>query len=79
MKKKSKWRANFVSSKGTPLSLRVTDPATCGRLEQGDSISGNCLLTVSMAAGWSPDRKTAKRCYKFAAGVVELDSYNQPT
>ena len=71
---KVKWRANFVSSKGTALSLRVTDPITCERLEQGENISKDCLLTVSMAAGWSPDKQTAKRCYKFVAGVVELQT-----
>ena len=70
---KAKWRANFVNCKGAALSLRVTDPAICERLEQGDNISKDCLLTVSMATGWSPDKKTAKRCYKFVAGVVELN------
>jgi hypothetical protein len=71
---KVKWRANFVNSKGTALSLRVTDPVICERLEQGENISKDCLLTVSMATGWSPDKQTAKRCYKFVAGVVELNS-----
>ncbi len=74
---KAKWRANFINSKGNALSLRVTDPATCERLEQGENISKDCLLTVSMASGWSPDRQTAKRCYKFVAGVVELNSPDQ--
>ena len=71
---KARWRANFVNSKGTALSLGVTDPAACERLEQGENISKDCLLTVSMAAEWSPDKKTVKRCYKFVAGVVELSS-----
>jgi len=74
---KAKWRANFVNSKGTALSLRVTDPAICGWLEQGKRISKDCLLTVSMATGWSPDKRTAKRCYKFVAGVIELNSPGQ--
>jgi hypothetical protein len=69
---KAKWRANFVNSKGNALSLRVADPAICERLEQGEDISKDCLLTVSMAPGWSPDKQTPKRCYKFVAGVVEL-------
>jgi len=73
-KNKAKWRANFVNSKGTALSLRVTDPATCERMGCGEELSKDCLLTVSMAAGWSPDKRTAKRCYKFVAGVIELDS-----
>ena len=69
---KAKWRANFINSKGTGLSLRVTDPAICERLKQGEHITKDCLLTVSMAPGWSPDKKTSKKCYKFVAGVVEL-------
>ena len=74
---KAKWRAKFVNSKGVYLSLRVTDPATCEHLERGENISKDCLLTVSMASGWSPDKQTAKRCYKFVAGVVELNSAEQ--
>ena len=74
---KARWRANFVNSNGTVFSLRVTDPVTCERLEQGENISKDCLLTVSMAAGWSPDKQTAKRCYKFVAGVIELNSPKQ--
>ena len=70
---RDKWRANFINSKGA----RVTDPVVCERLEQGDAISKDCLLTVSMAIGWSPDRQTARRCYKFVAGVVELNSPEQ--
>lgn len=69
---KAKWRTKFVNSKGADLSLRVTDPATCERLERGENISKDCLLMVSMASGWSPDKQTPKRCYKFVAGVVEL-------
>jgi len=74
---KAKWRANFVNSKGTALSLRVTDPAICERLERGNHISKDCLLTVSMAPGWSPDKQTPKKCYKFVAGVIELNSSKQ--
>jgi len=74
---KAKWRVNFINSKGNALSLRLTDPATCERLERGENISKDCLLTVSMASGWNPDKQTAKRCYKFVAGVVELNSPDQ--
>lgn len=71
---KTKWRANFTNSKRADLSLRVTDPAICERLEQGGHIRKDCLLTISMARGWSPDKQRAKRCYKFVAGVIELNS-----
>ena len=71
---KAKWRTKFVNSKGTALGLRITDPVICERLEHGENISEDCLLTVSMAAGWSPDKQTYKRCYKFVAGVIELQT-----
>jgi len=70
---KDKWRANFGNSKGQVLSLRITDPAICERLTRGESINKNCLLTVSLSAAWSPDKKTAKKCYKFIAGIIELN------
>ncbi len=69
---KEKWQTKFKNSKDDDFSLRVTDPIICERLGRGEKISKNCLLTVSMAAGWSPNRQTPKRCYKFVAGVVEL-------
>jgi hypothetical protein len=74
---KTKWRAKFINSKGAALSLRVTDPVACKRLERGKNISKDCLLTVSMATGWGPDKQTPKKCYKFVAGVVELGSHEQ--
>jgi len=76
-KNKAKWRANIINSKGVDLSLRVTDTAICERLEQGDHINKDCLLTVSMAPGWSPDKQTPKKCYKFVAGVIELNPPKQ--
>jgi hypothetical protein len=69
---KTKWRAKFTNSKGIDLSLRITDPVICQRLDRGEKINKDCLLTVSMAPGWSPDKKTPKKCYKFVAGVVEF-------
>ena len=69
---KTKWQAEFTNSKGISFNLRVTDPVICERLDRGEKIDNNCLLTISMAPGWSPDRNTPKRCYKFVAGVVEL-------
>ena len=69
---KSKWRASFADGKGNNLNLAVTDPVASEKLERGEKISNDCLLTVSLGPAWSPNKKTAKRCYKFVAGVVEL-------
>jgi len=71
---KTKWRANFVNSKGVIFHLRVTDPVVCERLKLGEKINEECLMTISMASGWRPDRQTVSRCYKFVAGIVELNT-----
>lgn len=71
-KDKDIWRASFVDGKGHNLNLVVTDPLACGRLERGDQISNNCILTISLGPGWSPNGDTPKRCYKFVAGVIQL-------
>jgi hypothetical protein len=38
---KTKWRANFVNSKGSALSLRVTDPVACERKDGGRGFEGS--------------------------------------
>ncbi|MHC4212149.1 MAG: dual OB domain-containing protein [Planctomycetota bacterium] len=74
---KAKWRANFINSKGTGLSLRVTDPAICERLEQGEHITKDCLLTISMAPGWSPDKKTSKNAISLLPAWLNYPNLNQ--
>jgi hypothetical protein len=69
---KNKWRASFADGKNNHLNLVVTDPVICDKLERGEKISNDCLLTVSLGPAWSPNKNTAKRCYKFVAGVIEL-------
>jgi len=70
---KTKWRVSFSNGHGRKLNLRVTDPALCEKLDAGKTTSSNCLVTVSLGPPWSPDKKTAPKCYKFAAGVIELE------
>jgi hypothetical protein len=72
LNRKGKWRALFVNSKGNSFDLAATDPVACERLNRGEEIKKDCLLTISLAPGWSPTRDRAKRCYKFVAGVIEL-------
>jgi len=69
---KEKYRADCVTSKRKRMSLVVTDPVICEKLRKNEKVSNDCLLTVSLAPGWSPSRNIPKRCYKFVAGVIEL-------
>lgn len=69
---KRKWRACFRDGKGSYLKLKVTDTVILGRLNLDDEIGKDCILTISLAGAWSPNRITPKRCYKLVAGVVEL-------
>lgn len=73
-KDNGKWRASFADGHGSNLNLAVTDPVACEKLERGEHRSNDCLLTVSLGPAWSlNNNNTAKRCYKFVAGVIEVD------
>lgn len=68
-----RWVAEFKDADGNYYSLKITDPEATRRLEAGQTISPNSLLTISMAKPWTHD--AAERpplCYKIAAAVIEL-------
>lgn len=68
-----RWRARFRVAKGNEYALKVTDPEATRRLEAGDRIGANCLLTISLTKPWAPPSGTlAERCYKLVAAVIEL-------
>ena len=68
-----RWIASFEDKAGVAYSLRVTDPIVAGRLEEGESICPDCLLTVSLTKPWTHDAKEkAPLCYKLAAAVITL-------
>jgi hypothetical protein len=69
---RNKWRAYIQDGERYTLGLKITDPVVLDRLERGEKISSNCILTISLATPWSPDKKTPERCYKLVAGVVEI-------
>ncbi len=72
-KSKIKWRARFrYGNLFRRMDLTITDPVILQRLNDGELINSDCILTISLAMPWSPDNATAKRCYKLIAGVVEL-------
>ena len=67
----SRWRVCF-SYGGGCYDLKLTDTVVSERLTGGEKVSGECILTVSLAAPWKPDEETPERCYKMVAGVIEL-------
>ena len=72
VQRKEKWRCLFRNSKGNEFALELTDPVACEKLNSNSKLSSDCLLTTSLAPGWSPARDRAKRCSTFVAGIIEL-------
>lgn len=71
--KRKQWRARFRDGRGNVLCLKVTDPAITEKLNNNETVSGTCLLTISLTAPWAPsDGCLPERCYKLVAGVIEL-------
>jgi len=68
-----KCRAHFRDAAQISLDLKVTDPTVLEKLRNAESISRDCILTVSLATPWKPnDSDQPELCYKMVAGVVEL-------
>lgn len=69
----TRWRASFKDGSNNILSLKIDYPEIVARLEKGDKISTDCILTISLAGTWTPpDKSLPERCYKLVAGVIEL-------
>jgi hypothetical protein len=66
-----KKRCIFTYS-GTPYELKVTDPIIIAKMENGDNISNECLLTISMATPYKPPSYEKPYCWKMVAAVIEL-------
>lgn len=68
-----RWRARFEDSAGNEYYLKITEATTTRRLEGGDRVSSQSLLTVSLAKPWVPrDGSKPELCYKIVAAVIEL-------
>lgn len=68
-----RWRARFLDSEGNEYSLRITDAIATRRLEAGEVISKQTVLTISLTKPWTPpDGSQPERCYKLVAAVIEL-------
>jgi hypothetical protein len=70
---RQRWRAGFHDAAGHHYSLMLTDIRISGRLDRGEKIAPDCLLTVSLTAPWAPvDGSKPPMCYKLVAAVIEL-------
>jgi hypothetical protein len=68
-----RWRARFQDTAGNEYNLKITDAITTRRLEAGEKISSDCVLTISLTKPWAPqDGSKPERCYKLVAAVIEL-------
>lgn len=67
-----RWRARFRDAPDNEYYLKVTDPAVTRRLEGGETVSRESILTVSMAKPWTPGSSKPELCYKIVAAVIEL-------
>jgi putative nucleic acid modification protein with dual OB domain len=69
----NRWVAEFKDAAGNLYSLRITDPIITRRLEAGEKITQDCLLTVSLTKPWTNDPNVRPpMCYKLVAAVMEL-------
>jgi len=74
-KKENRWKADFSIGGliGTDYSLSLTDPLLTKRLNDGEEVSGECLITISLTEPIAlPQFGLPELCYKLAAAVMFL-------
>ncbi len=73
-RKQNRWQAQFRFGRlNVDYLLSVTDPQVTGRLNNGNRISKDCLLSVSLTEPIElPQYELPELCYKLVAGVIEL-------
>ena len=67
-----KWCVSFSYGCTNCLDLKLTDPAVLSRLDNGQKISKDCILTVSLGTPFRRKQTDILFCWKMIAGVVEL-------
>lgn len=74
-KKDNRWVANFSLHRlGPTYHIGVSDPIVTERLNQGDEISRDCLLTLSLTEPVAfPQWNLPELCYKVVAAVLEVE------
>ena len=71
--KSGQWRARFKDSAGNEYALKVTDLIICDRLNDGEDINSDCILTISLGEPWEPpDKSIPEHCYKLVAAAIEV-------
>jgi len=73
--KSHRWQAFFsVGRFPTHYRIGVTDPVATQRLNRGENVGTDCLLTLSLTEPVElPQYGMPELCYKLVAGVIELD------
>jgi len=54
------------------LDLKLTDPILLSRLDSGETISKDCILTISLGTPFRRKQSDILFCWKMIAGVIEL-------
>ncbi|NQT38412.1 MAG: hypothetical protein HQ581_13025 [Planctomycetes bacterium] len=73
-RKESRWVAEFgPHCWAPPYRISVTDPIATNRLNQGQRIGHECLLTVSLTRPIAfPRWNIPELCYKVVVAVIEI-------
>ncbi|MBI4581314.1 MAG: hypothetical protein HY718_16545 [Planctomycetes bacterium] len=50
-----RWQVRFRDGSGRLLDLRLTDAVARDRLDRGETLRSDCLLTVSLTTPWAPE------------------------
>lgn len=68
-----KKRVIFRDGNGNELNLPITDSDFMDKFAAVKGKEKNCLITISLGRPWCPpDGSVPLRCYKLAAGIIEL-------
>lgn len=71
---KTKHRARFEDGRGNELTIAVTDPDICARLDDAGDFTGVFLLTVSLTTPFPEARDLDEQwCYKVVAAAIALE------
>lgn len=73
-RKPNRWNVRFSRGRGAPeYHLPLSDPRTTARLNRGEAICRECLLTVSLTQPIEMARRQMPPlCYKVVATVIEV-------
>ena len=67
-----KWCVSFSYGHKQCLDLKLTDPILLNRLANGEKISRDCILTISLGTPFRRQQSDIAFCWKMVAGAVEL-------